>query len=164
MAEHIIPNQYIIVFKSDIPKDRCQEHCQWATELHTQRISARSADSDAPETSGVLHHYSFPTWNGYAGSFDEDSKNEIESREEVLYSRNSAVSLAPTYRKGYRSTSSSQTTKSIPKPSSLKATPHHGGSLASHTTGNLPLRPGLHIPTIVLRARAQGRMSLIPAF
>jgi len=83
MAEHIIPNQYIIVFKSDIPKERCQEHCQWATELHTQRISARLADSDAPETSGVLHHYSFPTWNGYAGSFDEDSKNEIETREEV---------------------------------------------------------------------------------
>lgn len=83
MAEHIIPNQYIIVFKSDIPKERCHEHCQWATELHTQRISARSVDSEAPETSGVLHHYNFPTWNGYAGSFDEDLKNEIETREEV---------------------------------------------------------------------------------
>lgn len=164
MTEHIIPNQYIIVFKSDIPKDRCQEHCQWATELHTQRISARSADSDAPETSGVLHHYSFPTWNGYAGSFDEDSKNEIESREEVLYSGKSTVSLTNTNQKGYRSTSSSQTTRSIPKPSSLKATPHHGASPASHTTGNSPPRPGLHTPTTVLRAREQGRMSLIPAF
>ncbi|KAG0640181.1 peptidase S8/S53 domain-containing protein [Tuber brumale] len=82
MTEHI-PNQYIIVFKPEVPKDRCQEHCQWATELHTQRISARSADSEEPETSGVLHHYSFPTWNGYAGSFDEGAKNEIESREEV---------------------------------------------------------------------------------
>ena len=84
MAEHIVPNQYIIVFKPEVPKERCQEHCQWATELHAQRISARSADSEAPDTTGVLHHYSFPTWNGYSGSFDEDSKNEIESREEVF--------------------------------------------------------------------------------
>ncbi|CAZ81041.1 unnamed protein product [Tuber melanosporum] len=78
-----IPNQYIIVFKPEVPKARCQEHCQWATELHVQRIGALSADSEEPETSGVLHHYSFPTWNGYAGSFDEVAKNEIESREEV---------------------------------------------------------------------------------
>jgi len=115
MAEHIVPNQYIIVFKPEVPKARCQEHCQWATELHAQRISARSTDSEAPETTGVLHHYSFPTWSGYAGSFDEDSKNEIETREEVLYSGNSRVPLRPTNRKGCRSNSSSQTTKSIPK-------------------------------------------------
>ncbi|PWW74204.1 subtilisin-like protein [Tuber magnatum] len=83
MSEHIIPNQYIIVFKPEVPQARCQEHCQWATELHTQRVGARSADSEEPETSGVLHHYNFPTWNGYAGSFDEGSRNEIESREEV---------------------------------------------------------------------------------
>ncbi|RPA95407.1 subtilisin-like protein [Choiromyces venosus 120613-1] len=83
MTDHIIPNHFIIVFKPEVPKARCQEHCQWAAELYTQRISARSAAGEEPETSGISHHYSFPTWNGYAGSFDEYVRNEIGSRDEV---------------------------------------------------------------------------------
>ena len=76
------PNQYIVVFKQHTPEEVCQQHCEWAQSAHAEAAALR-AESDGPELTGVGEQFNIETLIGYVGSFDENLKNEIQSREEA---------------------------------------------------------------------------------
>lgn len=85
MTEHTIPNNYIIVFKSDASDEQCTSHCTWAHERHTSRLGAFST-AEASQFAGVKHTYDqIPGFRGYAGSFDDETKAEIEAADEVIH-------------------------------------------------------------------------------
>lgn len=82
MSTEAIPNQYIVVFKGHTSEDACQQHCEWAQSRHSEAAALR-AESDEPELTGVGEKFNFETLTGYFGSFDENLKSEIESRDEA---------------------------------------------------------------------------------
>lgn len=90
MTDHIVPNHYIVVFKSETEDEKVDAHCTWAHELHTSRVSAFSTE-ESGKYAGVKHKYNkIAGFRGYAGSFDDATKAEIEAAEEV-----SPLSLLP---------------------------------------------------------------------
>ena len=77
-----IPNQYIVVFKQHMPEDVCQQHYEWAQSAHNEAAALR-AENDGPELTGVGEQFNLETFTGYVGCFDDNLKNEIESKEEA---------------------------------------------------------------------------------
>ncbi|KAA8895792.1 peptidase S8/S53 domain-containing protein [Sphaerosporella brunnea] len=78
-----IPHNYIVVFKKDTPHDKCDAHCAWAAEMHSQKVY--TADDQA-KYCGLQHQYKLPCgWAGYAGSFDQALIEELEATDEVDY-------------------------------------------------------------------------------
>ena len=82
MSAEAIPNQYVVVFKHHTPEDARQEHYKWAQSAHNETTALHAA-SGGPELTGVGEQFNIETMFGYFGCFDEDLKNEIESKEEV---------------------------------------------------------------------------------
>lgn len=81
----VIPHHYIVVFKQDTPHETCHSHCARARELHSEHVSALSADEGA-KYDGVKHEYKFASgWSGYAGSFHDDVIRQLGEADEVEY-------------------------------------------------------------------------------
>lgn len=82
---NVIPHNYIVVFKKSATSDICDTHCTWAHEKHLQSCMHRVPGTVnlASTFDGVSHTYNFDNWRGYAGSFDDDLKKQIEETEEV---------------------------------------------------------------------------------
>ena len=78
-----VPNQYIVVFKDDTPEDVCRQHYEWAQSVQTVACAARDEGDDGPELTGVGEQFKIDTLTGYIGSFDESTKNDIQSRDEA---------------------------------------------------------------------------------
>ena len=80
--EEVVPNSYIVVFKKDIPHDKCDAHCEWARTKVSERMGTMGADAE--QYSGVKHQYKLPSgWAGYSGSFSEDMVKDLEAADEV---------------------------------------------------------------------------------
>jgi hypothetical protein len=79
----VIPHHYIVVFKQDTPHETCHSHCARARELHSEHVSALSADEGA-KYDGVKHEYKFASgWSGYAGSFHDDVIRQLGEADEA---------------------------------------------------------------------------------
>lgn len=111
MSAEAIPNQYVVVFKHHTPEDARQQHYKWAQSAHSEAAAALRVASGGPELSGVGEQFNIETMFGYFGCFDEDLKNEIESKEEVSPTSDHTFGGISDLLAGYRSTLSNRTTR-----------------------------------------------------
>lgn len=69
--------KYLVKLKSPLDAD-LTAHTQWVSEIHSRSLSRRGG-----ETAGVEKEFSFPGYQGYAGSFDEETLEAIRASPEV---------------------------------------------------------------------------------
>lgn len=81
-APSAIPGKYIVVLKDTLSTAKVAAHRQWASDVHARSLERRDPQAgDAP--AGIEKEYSFSKFNGYAGSFDKTTIEEIEASDDV---------------------------------------------------------------------------------
>ncbi|KAF8429171.1 serine proteinase [Tirmania nivea] len=94
IAEHEIPDSYIVVFKDHIKESAATKHHSWVQELHTTSLKKRSQIpflksgsewlNDAAD--GLKHTYNIAgKLLGYAGTFDESVLEEIRRHPDIAF-------------------------------------------------------------------------------
>lgn len=94
VAEHEIPDSYIVVFKDHVKEDAATKHHSWVQELHTTTFKKRSQIpllksgsewlNDASD--GLKHTYNLAgKLLGYSGTFDEGVVEEIRRNPDVAF-------------------------------------------------------------------------------
>lgn len=73
----VIPNSYIVVMKETVPD--FDAHLTWALNVHHHSLAKRGSTT----VGGLKHVYRINGWNGYSGSFDDDTLKEILDNEDV---------------------------------------------------------------------------------
>lgn len=92
VAEHEIPDSYLIIFKDHVKESGATKHHSWVQELHTTSLKKRSQIplfksgsewlNDASD--GLKHTYNIAGGIlGYAGTFDESVLEEIRRHPDV---------------------------------------------------------------------------------
>ncbi|KAE8146064.1 subtilisin-like protein [Aspergillus avenaceus] len=81
-AAQTIPGKYIVTFKSGIDDAKIQEHTTWATNIHQRSLERRGASAGDPP-SGIERKYKINKFNGYSGSFDEATIEQIRGNADV---------------------------------------------------------------------------------
>ena len=92
IAEHEIPDSYIVIFKDHVKETTATKHHSWVQELHTTSLKKRSQIpllrsgsewlNDAAD--GLKHTYNVAgKLLGYAGTFDESVLQEIRRHPDV---------------------------------------------------------------------------------
>lgn len=76
-ADNILPGKYIIRLKPDV-ESHLQAHTEWVSHIHSRNLARRGGDS-----TGIEKTYSFGTFEGYAGSFDDETLEEIKANPDV---------------------------------------------------------------------------------
>lgn len=71
-----IPNKYIVTLKEDVVASKRDAHLSWVNDVHSRSLGRR-------QLPGVKKTYSINTFQGYAGSFDEATIEEIKASPEV---------------------------------------------------------------------------------
>jgi hypothetical protein len=152
----VIPNNYIVVFKEDTPHDKCDAHCAWASEIHSQKVYTDAEDVE--KYHGIKHRYKLANgWSGYSGSFDDDMIKELEDTDEVSCEMSSpfwgvVVMVMLILVRACRSTTSSRISRSTLRISSR--TPLvRGAKLGSRIGASLRTRLRPSSPTIALLVR-----------
>ncbi|KAK0724332.1 subtilisin-like proteinase Mp1 [Lasiosphaeris hirsuta] len=77
-GSQVIPNKYIVSLKPGVSINDVKSHLAWARDVH-----ARSSSVGRRDITGVEKVYSALDFNGYAGSFDTATIDEIRSNEQV---------------------------------------------------------------------------------
>lgn len=93
IAEHEIPNSYIVVFKDHVKETTAATHHDWVQELHTSikkrsQIPLFSAGSEwlNDAADGLKHTYNIAgKLLGYAGTFDKSVVDEIRRHPDVAF-------------------------------------------------------------------------------
>jgi len=84
-----IPNSYIVVFKDNVSSKAADKHRTWVTAKHHTSLKKRGFLSDFAdsifEPVGLKHTFDLPNFLGYAGSFDEDTLEDIRKHPDVAY-------------------------------------------------------------------------------
>lgn len=94
VAEHDIPDSYIVVFKDHVKEGAATKHHNWVQELHTTSLKKRSQIpllksgsewlNDAAD--GLKHTYNIAgQLQGYAGTFDKSVLEEIRRHPDVAF-------------------------------------------------------------------------------
>jgi len=78
----VIPNSFIVVLKEDISQADFTAHTAFVENLHAEAIKKRSSSASL---AGLGATYNLGTLKGYAGAFDQETVDQINAREEVLY-------------------------------------------------------------------------------
>ncbi|KAK3995200.1 putative serine protease with a subtilisin domain [Cladorrhinum sp. PSN332] len=71
-----IPGKYIVTLKPGVPISAVKTHLNWVRGMPARRLTRRDA-------SGIEQIYNIKDFNGYAGSFDEATINQIRNSEDV---------------------------------------------------------------------------------
>lgn len=83
-ASNSIPGKFIVRLKPDV-ESHLEAHTEWVSHIHARNL-ARRGSSDT-ETVGIEKTYSFADFEGYAGSFDEETLEAIKANPDVsIYS------------------------------------------------------------------------------
>ncbi|VUC31176.1 unnamed protein product [Clonostachys rosea] len=69
--------KYLVKLESSSDAD-LTAHTQWVTEIHSRSLARRGG-----ETAGVEKEFSFPGYQGYSGSFDEETLAAIKANPEI---------------------------------------------------------------------------------
>lgn len=77
-----IPNNYIVVLKDNVSTNDFEAHREWVTAVHHERLARRGTTN----VGGMRHTYKYG-FKGYAGSFDEETIQEIANRDDVSFSQ-----------------------------------------------------------------------------
>lgn len=72
-ASNVIQGSYIVKLKDNVATDK---HLSWVSGIHARR----NVNNDV---AGVEREYTSPAFHGYAGQFDQQTIDEIESSPEV---------------------------------------------------------------------------------
>lgn len=75
-AAQAIPNKFIVTLKEDIASSEKESHLAWVGEVHARSLGRR-------DLAGVEKTYNISTFQGYAGTFDEATIEEIKASPEV---------------------------------------------------------------------------------
>lgn len=75
-ASEPIPNKFIVTLKEGIASTDRESHLAWVSDVHAQSLGRR-------QLAGVEKTYNISTFQGYAGSFDEATIEEIKASPEV---------------------------------------------------------------------------------
>ncbi|KAF0420296.1 serine protease 1 [Gigaspora margarita] len=82
----VIPDQYIVVFKSQLPKDRVDYHHECIRSFVEEENSKFAKRGILDKLiHGISHVYDFKTLKGYAGRFTKDVLNKIRQSDEVAW-------------------------------------------------------------------------------
>ena len=81
-APQAIPGKYIVVLKETLSSNKIAAHRQWASDIHARSLERRDPQAgEAP--AGIEKEYSINKFNGYAGSFDKATIEEIKASDDV---------------------------------------------------------------------------------
>ena len=72
-APQAVPNSYIVTLKSDAAVD---SHLTWVKKVRSQSFNTQG-------TTGVEQVYNVGDFKGYAGSFDDETINQIKTSDQV---------------------------------------------------------------------------------
>ena len=72
-AGTIVKDNYIVILKPELSNDEFEASVAWATSTHHNRLRRR----DDTSLSGVNQKYHFGKMNGYSGSFDSSTIEEV---------------------------------------------------------------------------------------
>ncbi|KAJ4420345.1 hypothetical protein N0V82_004444 [Gnomoniopsis sp. IMI 355080] len=75
-AAQTIPNKFIVTLKEDIASTEKESHLAWVSEVHARSLGRR-------DLAGVEKTYNISSFQGYAGTFDEATIEEIKASPEV---------------------------------------------------------------------------------
>ncbi|KAK4222883.1 putative serine protease with a subtilisin domain [Podospora fimiseda] len=75
-APEAIPGKYIVTLKSGVPVSAVKTHLNWVRHMHSRSLSRR-------DESGIEKIYNIKDFNGYAGSFDDATIDEIRNSDDV---------------------------------------------------------------------------------
>ncbi|KAK7431257.1 hypothetical protein QQZ08_002298 [Neonectria magnoliae] len=75
----VVKGSYIVTLKSDLGTDDLEDHLTWVEQVHKRSIVKRDTDAKGVEIT-YDGDYGF---HGYAGSFDDDTIEEIKNNPEV---------------------------------------------------------------------------------
>lgn len=73
----VIPGRYIVALKPSEEID-VDLHTRWVSDVHAQNLARRGGES-----SGVDQTFSFPGFQGYSGSFDDETLEIIKANSSV---------------------------------------------------------------------------------
>ena len=76
--ETIIPGSYIVALKDGTSSFDFDSHVTWATNTRHANMAKRGVNIDG------LELYNISSWQGYGGSFDDETLNELLKNEHVL--------------------------------------------------------------------------------
>lgn len=77
-AAQAIPNKFIVTLKEDIASSEKESHLAWVSEVHARSLGRR-------DLAGVEKTYNISSFQGYAGTFDEATIEEIKASPEVSW-------------------------------------------------------------------------------
>lgn len=75
--QRILPGKFIVELQPDA-RSNLEAHTQWVSHVHSRNLARRGGDS-----LGIEQTYSFSGFNGYAGSFDEETLEAIKANPDV---------------------------------------------------------------------------------
>lgn len=75
-TSEFVPNKYIVTLKENVAASKRDAHLSWVNNVHARSLGRR-------QLPGVEQTYSINTFQGYAGSFDEATIEEIKASPEV---------------------------------------------------------------------------------
>ena len=69
----VVSDHYIVLLKDGISSQEFEQHQQWATELHKNRLFRR----DDSTLAGIQKKYRYGNITGYAGSFHQSTIEQV---------------------------------------------------------------------------------------
>jgi oryzin len=77
-SNDVIPGRYIVALKSADEVD-IDLHARWVADVHSQNLARRGGESN-----GIDETFSFPGFQGYSGSFDDETLELIKANNSVV--------------------------------------------------------------------------------
>ncbi|KAI0121326.1 subtilisin-related protease [Xylariales sp. AK1849] len=86
-GDDVIPGSYIVTMKRDVKAKDFDNHVNWVNMMSLSALSRRRTDSgDDDIPLGITSQFSIgPSWNGYAGHFDDATLASIRAAQTVAY-------------------------------------------------------------------------------
>lgn len=77
--DNVLPGKYIVRLKHGV-ESTLAAHTEWVSHVHSRNLVRRGGNSV-----GIEQTYKFCTFEGYAGSFDEETLAEIKANPDVRH-------------------------------------------------------------------------------
>lgn len=68
----VVPGKFVVALKPSTEVD-IDLHARWVSDVHSASLARRGEDPNVAVFSGIDRTFSFPGFQGYSGSFDEET-------------------------------------------------------------------------------------------